>query len=319
MEKVQGLHHMTAVASDPQQNVDFYHNLLGQRLIKRTVNFDDPATYHFYFGDESGTPGTILTFFPWQHMQRGVRGNGEATAVAYAIAPAAFEFWRQRLTAHGVAVGETQTRFGANVLPFHDPDGMPLELITSEEPTTIQVWADGPISEANVLRGFHSVTLWLPDTAATAEVLTTQLGYEFVAQEGNRHRFRGASDDIGLYVDILERPGQAHGRFGAGSIHHIAFRTVDDAEQQEYLQTLRQAGLRVTAVQDRQYFHSIYFREPAGVLFEIATDAPGFLYDEPLAELGQNLKLPDWFEANRSEIEAALPVFTLNPVVVPHE
>lgn len=307
MKPIQGLHHITAVASDPHRNVAFYHNVLGQRLIKKTVNFDDPGTYHFYFGDEVGTPGTILTFFPWQQMQRGELGNGETSAVGYTIPSGTIPYWQERLKEHGVEYGEVETRFDQQVLPFTDPDGMRLELIESDDPATISYWEGGPIPQSTALRGFHSVTLWLDDVEGTGLLLTQFMGYTLVGQEENRTRYKGASNDVGLYVDLLHRPGEGNGRFGAGSIHHIAFRTVDDAEQQEYLQTLRQAGFQVTPVQDRQYFHSIYFRSPGGVLFEVATDAPGFLYDEPVAELGHNLKLPPWFESQRERITAVLP------------
>ena len=315
MQPVQGLHHVTAVASNPQANVDFYRQVLGQRLVKRTVNFDDPGTYHFYYGDEIGTPGTIMTYFPWQHMRRGQKGNGETAALAYTIRPESVGFWQAHLKKMGISRAETETRFDADVLKFSDPDGLSLELITSDAPATLQHWEGGPISEKHALRGFHSTTLWLDEVEATGMLLTDYLGYEFVGQEGNRFRYKGASNDIGVYVDILHRPGQPSGSFGAGSIHHIAFRTVDDAEQLEYLQKLQRAGFRVTTVQNRQYFHSIYFRSPGGVLFEIATDAPGFLYDEPVEELGTNLKLPRWFESNRAAIEKSVPTFELKPIV----
>ncbi len=309
MEKIQGIHHITAFAKNPQTNVDFYHTVLGQRLVKTTVNFDDPGTYHLYYGDEVGTPGTIMTFFPWPHVARGVPGNGEVAIVAYTIRPDSVDYWRDRLLAHGVELGETETRFGAEVIPFKDPDGMGLELITSEDPATIQFWADGPVPEEHAILGFHSATLWVDQASRTADILVEQFGYTLDQQEGNRWRYRGASNDIGLYIDLLERPGMPRGRTGAGTVHHIAFRTIDDEEQLEYLDQLRRAALPVTPVQDRQYFHSIYFREPNGVLFEVATDAPGFAYDEPVAELGQNLKLPDWYEEHRAKIETALPKF----------
>lgn len=312
MQPIQGLHHITAMASDPQANLDFYHTVLGQRLIKRTVNFDDPGTYHFYYGDQVGTPGTILTFFPWWHLKRGERGNGEATAVAYNISPSSVDFWQGRLKAHGISLGEKQVRFGQDVLPFHDPDGMRLELIVSDQPIAIRDWDDGPIAAPHALGGFHGVTLWVGQAQATAELLTGPLGYQFVGQEGSRYRFRGAADNVGLLVDLLERPNMPPARMGAGSIHHIAFRTVDDSEQQEYLALLRRQGYNVSPVMDRQYFHSIYFRAPSGVLFEVATDAPGFLYDEPVAGLGQSLKLPPWLEPNRVEIANVLP-----PIVLP--
>ena len=314
-QSVQGIHHITAIASDPQANVDFYHHLLGQRLVKTTINFDDPGTYHFYFGDALGTPGTILTFFPWRHMRRGQRGNGEIAATAYAIRPGSMPFWQARLAQHGVTVGALQTRFGHSVLPFEDPDGMILELVTTAEPATVQVWQEGPIPAEHALLGFYAATAWVTEVGPTAELLTTHLGYEFVAQEGNRYRYKGASNDVDLYVDLVERPSTLRGQMGAGTVHHIAFRTVDDAEQKEYLTDLRRAGYHVSPVMDRQYFHSIYFRAPSGVLFEIATDAPGFLYDEPIAELGTNLKLPDWFEPRREQIEAALPPLNRKPVV----
>jgi len=314
MKPIQGLHHITAVAGDPQKNVDFYRLILGQRLVKRTVNFDDPGTYHFYYGDEIGTPGTIMTYFPWRNVRAGRRGNGETGAVAYTIRPASVGFWQSWLKRNGITLGPVETRFGAEILTFEDPGGMALELIVSDEPATLRHWETGPVPENHALKGFHSVTLWLNEVEATAALLTGPMGYEFVGQEGARYRYKGASNDIGLYVDLLHRPGQPPAQFGAGSVHHIAFRTVDDAEQAEYQQSLRQAGLGVTPVRDRQYFHSIYFREPGGVLFEVATDAPGFLYDEPVAELGTHLKLPPWLEEHRPEIAQVLPPFELKPV-----
>jgi len=314
MNPVQGIHHITAVASDPQANVDFYHNLLGQRLVKKTVNFDDPGTYHFYFGDEIGTPGTILTFFPWQHMGRGQRGNGEVAATAYSIASTSVAYWRQRLAAHGVTAGESQTRFGAEVIPFQDPDGMGVELVVRDGRATYHHWQQGPIPAEHALRGFFGATLWVSEGQGTADLLTHSLGFTFIGQEGARSRFQAASDDIGLTIDLLERPGKPFARLGAGSVHHIAFRTADDEEQDEYLQALRNGGHQVSPVMDRQYFHSIYFRAPSGVLFEIATDAPGFLYDEPIDELGTHLKLPSWLEAQRDEIERSVPPFVLKAV-----
>jgi len=314
MQPVQGLHHITAVASDPQANVDFYRLLLGQRLVKRTVNFDDPGTYHLYYGDNVGTPGTIMTYFPWQHVRRGRRGNGETGGMAYSIRPESVAYWQQRLQQMGAMPGGSDNRFGADVLTFTDPDGLQLELITTEQAATLEHWTGGPVPEEHALLGFHSVTLWLSEVEATANLLTEGLGYTFVGQEGSRYRYVAAGDNTGIYVDLLHRPGQPFGQFGAGSIHHIAFRTVDDTEQLEYLHRLRAAGWQVTPVQDRQYFHSIYFRSPGGVLFEIATDAPGFPDDEQVAELGSTLKLPAWLEPRRDEIEAALAPLELKPV-----
>jgi glyoxalase family protein len=325
MNPVLGIHHITAVAGDPQANVDFYHNLLGQRLVKKTVNFDDPGTYHFYFGDEIGSPGTILTFFPWQQprfsalrMARGRRGNGEVAATAYAISSSSVNYWRERLADHGVTVGEVLTRFGAEVIPFQDPDGMVIELIVHDGRATYRHWEQGPIPAEHALRGFFGATLWVGEAQGTADLLTGSLGFTFVGQEGSLSRFQAAadvfgtsSDGIGLAIDLLERPRMPFSRLGVGSVHHIAFRTASDEEQGEYLQALRAGGYHVSPVMDRQYFNSIYFRAPGGVLFEIATDAPGFLYDEPVDELGTHLKLPPWLEARRADIERAVPPFTL--------
>ncbi|MBX3012298.1 MAG: ring-cleaving dioxygenase [Caldilineaceae bacterium] len=306
MQPIQGIHHITAIASDPQANINFYHSVLGQRLVKRTVNFDDPATYHFYFADEVGTPGTVLTFFPWRHMARGVRGNGEVAATAYSVPTAALDYWYSRLDAQGIVVRERKARFGANVIAFDDPDGMEIELIASDERATIQPWLAGPVPAEYALRGFHSATLWVGQAAPTAALLTQQLGYTLVGQEDNRYRYQGASQDVGLYIDLVERPGMPPARLGAGSVHHIAFRTVDDAEQVAYKTLLHKANYGVSPVMDRQYFHSIYFRSPGGVLFEVATDAPGFTYDESVAELGSHLKLPSWLEPERASIEASV-------------
>ena len=313
MQPIQGIHHITAIASDPQRNINFYHNLLGQRLVKRTVNFDDPGTYHFYFADEIGTPGTVLTFFPWQHMARGVRGNGEVSATAYTVPTTALDYWRDRLAAHDIVVRELKPRFGAETIAFDDPDGMGVELIASDAPATIQPWLAGPVPAEFMLRGFHSATLAVAHAASTAALLTEQLGYTFVGQEDNRYRYQGASNDIGLYIDLVERPGLPPARLGAGSVHHIAFRTVDDTEQIEYKTLLHKANYSVSPVMDRQYFHSIYFRAPSGVLFEVATDAPGFLYDEDVTELGSHLKLPSWLEPQRAAIEAQVAPIQVEP------
>ena len=307
MKPIQGLHHITAVAKDPQANVDFYEKVLGQRLVKKTVNFDDPGTYHLYYGDEVGTPGTIMTFFPWPNMHKGRVGNGETSAVAYSIPKDSISYWRDRLTTMGIPIEKEVTRFGEEVLVFNDAEGIQIELVATDDPSTIQVWAEGPIPEKHALRGFHSVTLLLDAAGASAELLIDQMGYSFVGNEGNRYRYEAASNDRGLYIDIEEHPGGERGAFGAGSIHHIAFRTVDDEEQLEYRNVFIQGGRQVTPVRDRQYFHSIYFREPGGVLFEVATDAPGFLYDEPIDELGDNLKLPSWLEGQRDILEHKLP------------
>jgi len=314
MQPIQGIHHITAFAGDPQANVDFYRTVLGQRLVKTTVNFDDPGTYHFYYGDQIGTPGTIMTYFPWPQGRRGVRGNGEIGAVGYTISPGSVGYWQERLKAMGLPVSNIETRFGAEVLPLRDPDGVALELIAHDGPASIEPWPAGPIPAEHALRGFHGVTLWLAEAEPTAALLTEQMGYELVGQEDNRWRFAAAGNDIGLFVDILVDPERPRGRMGTGSVHHVAFRTRDDDEQLAYQQLLAQNGFGVTEVKDRQYFHSIYFRSPGGVLFEIATDAPGFALDEPVETLGERLKLPPWLERQRDNIESILPEFTLKPI-----
>ncbi|WP_407571159.1 VOC family protein [Deinococcus altitudinis] len=315
---VQGLHHVTVMAADAQRNVDFYSQTLAQRMVKVTVNFDDPGTYHLYYGDKVGSPGTVMTHFPWQGARRGVRGNGEAVATAYSVKPGSLPYWRERLSAGGFKVGET-LRFGQTVLNLEDPDGTWIELVADDGLEVPQPWADGPVAPQDALHGFHSVTLWVNDHQPIHDLLVGQLGFRAVGSEsdtqtadvgGVRHRYQGAGAGVGLYVDAVERKGQPKGTFGAGSIHHVALRTVNDAEQAEYLSQLRAAGYGATSVQDRQYFHSIYFREPNGVLFEIATDAPGFDDDESVDRLGSTLKLPSWFESRRGEIERRVPRIT---------
>lgn len=309
MNKIQGIHHITAMASDPQKNIDFYAQVLGQRFVKRTVNFDDPGTYHLYYGDEVGSPGTIMTFFPFQangrSIKKGRRGNGEVLASAYNILPASVDWWRARLNRLEIVFTEAE-RFGETVLIFPDPDGMLIELVPHDGVPAPAHWADGPIPAEHALRGFHSVTLGVDDEEGTAPLLVQGFGYTRVGQDKSRVRFAGAGQ-FGQFVDLLVRPGYPRGWLGAGSVHHVAFRTIDDTEQIEYQSMLRSQGYMATEVKDRQYFHSIYFREPNGTLFEVATDAPGFLYDEPIEELGQNLKLPAWLERNRAEIEKRLP------------
>src|SRR5215510_1273667 len=306
MEPIKGLHHVTAIARDPQRNIDFYRNVLGQRLVKRTVNFDAPDTYHFYFGDEVGSPGSILTFFAWPNMRRGVRGNAETNAVAYNIPSGSLGFWQEHLKQNGITLKPIQRRFGEDVLTFDDPDSMRVELVEATSDAPIRFWEAGPIPQSYALRGFHSVTLWLDEVEPTAELLTNQMGYQAVGQEGSRHRFVGGQNELGHLVDIVHRPGKTQAAFGAGSIHHIAFCVPDDSEQLEYQSKLRSTGLGVTEVLDRNYFHSIYFRERGGVLFEIATATPGFSVDEPLDTLGEALKLPEWLEPKRTEIAQSL-------------
>jgi glyoxalase family protein len=314
MDSIKGLHHVTAIASDPQRNVDFYRNVLGQRLVKRTVNFDAPDTYHFYFADEIGNPGNVLTFFAWQNMRGGIRGNGETNAVSYNVPVGSLSFWREHLNRHGITPQFMGKRFDEDVLAFNDPDGMGVELIEAARLPGIDFWAEGPISREYALHGFHSVTLWLDEVEQTAELLTSQMGYQAAGQEETRHRFIADRNAPGHIIDLVERPGKGQAELGVGSIHHIAFRTPTDEQQLEYQTLIRKTGLRVTDVLDRNYFHSIYFRERGGVLFEIATDTPGFAIDEPVNSLGESLKLPERYEPNRRLIESSLAPLELKSI-----
>ena len=308
---IPGLHHVTAIAGDPQRNLDFYVGLLGLRLVKRTVNFDDPGTYHFYFGDQRGTPGTILTFFPWPGARRGIRGSGQVEATAFAVPPDSIGYWLERLRQHHVAAEKAPVRFGNEVIRFLDPDGLLIELITVVPgvlPANIEPWADSPIPAGHALHGFHSVSAALEGYERTARLLTDTFGYRLAGQSGNRFRFVLADESApGRIIDLLCQPDAAMGRVAAGSVHHIAFRTKDQAEQLQWHEQLVDLGYNVTPVIDRTYFHSIYFREPGGVLFEIATEPPGFMLDEEVEELGTHLQLPPWMESTRSQIEEVLP------------
>jgi len=314
--KIPGLHHVTAIASDPQRNLDFYVGLLGLRFVKRTVNFDDPGTYHFYFGDRRGTPGTILTFFPWPGVRRGIRGTGQVEATAFAIPPNSIGYWLERLKQNHVTAEKTPARFGEEVIRLLDPDGLMIELIAvaaGVSSANIEPWPESPIPAEHVLRGFHSVSAALEGYERTARLLTETFGYRLIDDSGNRFRFVSADDSApGRIVDLLCQPDSATGRVAAGSVHHIAFRAKDEAEQLQWRKRLVDLGYNVTPVVDRTYFHSIYFREPGGVLFEIATEPPGFTLDEKVEELGTHLRLPLWMESARGQIEQILP-----PVRVP--
>lgn len=303
---ISGLHHVTAISGPAQQNVDFYVGVLVQRLVKKTVNFDDPGTYHLYYGDRTGSPGTIMTFFPFADAGRGRAGPGMATAVAYAVEQGGLDAWTQRLADAGIDFQGPTERFGERMISLHDPDGLQIELI--EHPATARQSAG---DDAAALTGFHSVSLCLESIDRTARVLTDLFGYESAGEEadgtGQRLRFRSPSGAVGSTIDLRIQPERAPGRPGAGTIHHIAFRATDDDEQRAWREKLASAGLQPTTILDRNYFRSIYFREPGGVLFEIATDQPGFLADEPEAELGTQLKLPRQYEPMRQAIERNLP------------
>lgn len=310
-----GLHHVTAIASHPQRNLDFYAGLLGLRLVKRTVNFDDPGTYHFYFGDRRGMPGTILTFFPWENAHRGAPGTGEVEATTFSIAAESMSYWLARLAEHHVPVERQPARFSSEVIRFHDPDGMTIELTTSPRENGAEPWRESTVPVEHAPRGFHSVSLALEGYERTAKLLTEVFGYELSAEEGNRFRFSAPDGTApGRTLDLLCTPDGRRARSGAGSVHHIAFRVADDAQQRLCREELVQLGYNVSPVMDRTYFHSIYFREPGGVLFEIATDPPGFTLDEPLDELGTSLRLPPRAERVRDQIEQVL-----TPIRVPQK
>ena len=302
-----GLHHVTAFSGPTVRTVDFYTRVLGLRLVKKTVNFDDPGTYHLYFGDEAGTPGTILTFFPVEHAAPGRVGIGQVSETAFRVPKASIGAWTHRFVAMNVAHDAPVTVFGESVLRFRDPDGMPLALVGVEGAEAEPAWAGADLAPEQAIRGFHGVTLLLREAGPTAAILTGVLGFEEVGSEGTSVRLKGSAA-LGGFVTIRAVGDFLPGRQGAGSVHHIAFRARDDAAQEAMAAALRRVhGLSVTEQRDRQYFRSIYFREPGGVLFEIATDAPGFSVDEPADALGTALKLPPFLEPHRGRIEAVLP------------
>jgi glyoxalase family protein len=301
-----GIHHVTAIAGKAQRNLDFYTRTLGLRLVKRTVNFDDPGTYHFYFGDEVGHPGTILTFFPWEHAAPGRAGVGLAQTPTFRVPAGAIGYWMHRLLEKGVTCEPMTERFGERVLGFSDPDGLGLALVGVAGAEAEPAWSDGDVPAEHAARGFHGVTLMLDRGDATGEILSGVLGFSEAGREGGIVRYR-AHAGIGGVVDLREVGGFLAGRMGRGTVHHVAFRAADDAEQAAMARKLVDNGwAQVTDQKDRQYFRSVYFFEPGGVLFEIATDAPGFTVDEPQAELGRALKLPPFLEPRRSELEAVL-------------
>jgi glyoxalase family protein len=305
-----GIHHITAIAGDPQQNLDFYAGTLGLRLVKRTVNFDDPGTYHFYYGDRTGRPGTLLTFFPWAGASPGYPGVGQATVTSFAVPAGSLSYWEDRLGSRQVKALDRGERFGAATLRFQDPDGMALELVEHQAAAAAGVHPDSPVPDAKAIRRFHGATLTLRGVDATAGVLCEALGMTPNGQDGAYMRFAPAGPGEGV-IDLLRHPTASNGSLGAGSVHHVAFRAADSAQQLQLRGRLLGHPLSVTPVVDRQYFRSIYFREPGGVLFEVATDGPGFLIDEPEATLGEALKLPPQYQARRAAIEAILAPVTL--------
>lgn len=303
-----GIHHVTAISGDPAATVRFYGDMLGLRLVKRTVNFDDPGTWHLYFGDRTGTPGSIITFFPWPGGARGRVGTGQVAVTALAIPPAALGYWLERLAARGVAHESPASRFDERVVALRDPDGMLLELVATPRVGDTAGWTvTGGVPAEYAVRGFHGVTVWSDGAATpTEKLLTSALGYRFGGEEGERRRLVSDSPTGGI-VDLRRADGFWRGAGGVGTVHHVAFRVPDPSAQVAAREQLVESGLQVTPVVDRQYFSSIYFREPGGVLFEVATDSPGFLIDESEASLGSELRLPPWLESHRDEIARTLP------------
>ncbi len=308
-----GIHHVTAICGHPQENVDFYAGVLGLRLVKRSVNQDDPGTYHLFYADAVGTPGTDLTFFAWPGGPRGRVGAGQAAAVALTVPPGSQAFWRDRLTSAGVEVRGPVRRFDEQVLTFTDPHGQTVELVAAPdaEDRPWVFWEDGPVPREHAVRGIHAVTLTEAAAEPTVPFLTGPLGFRSVAVEGDRTRFAVGPGGSGAWLDVVvDSPARA-GRVAVGTIHHVAWRTPTDDDQRAWWERIRVLGVPVSDIIDRFWFHSIYFREPGGVLFEIATDGPGFAVDEAVDELGSRLVLPPWLEPHRAQIEGALIPITL--------
>ncbi len=306
--EILGLHHITAIANNAQINYQFYTEVLGLRLVKKTVNFDDPGTYHFYFGNETGAPGTILTFFPWEGIGKGRPGSGMATSIAYSVPNGSLDFWLARFKELNVPHQPVQNLFGETHLSFQDPDGLELTLVVPAIKDERSGWSTKNITPDAALKGFQAVTLTLRHLDATAELLTDVLGYKLTQEQGNRYRFTTNTVSTANILDIVVAPTPGYN--AAGTNHHIAFRVKDEEILMHYREKVMSKGLDITPKIDRDYFFSLYFREPGGVLFELATDNPGFERDETLAELGTNLKLPRQYEAARTEIENILPKLT---------
>ena len=302
-----GIHHVTAIAGDPQRNVDFYAGILGLRMVKKTVNFDDPHTYHLYYGDEEGRPGTLLTFFPWSEQAHlGKMGTGQLTVFSFSIPQEAMGFWIDRLKHHRINYSGPVKRFEEEVLTAMDHDGFQFELVASHQDHRPS-WENDIIPSQYTIRGFHSVTLSESIATPTADFLTAPLGFRRVAESGERARFEIGKGGSGTFVDILSQPDTDRGYMGVGVVHHVAWRTPDNETQLIVRDQLLKDNYGVTPVIDRSYFNSIYFNEPGGVIFEVATDPPGFMIDESKNALGTELKLPPQYEHHRSDIERALP------------
>jgi glyoxalase family protein len=307
MSDVTGIHHITCIAGDAQENVDFYSGVLGMRLVKKSVNQDSPGTYHLFYADAEGHPGTDLTFFPWPEMARARAGSGLAMEVSLAIPSGSSAFWERRLADNGVTVTSGGVRRGDAVLTFADPHGLPIALHETSDAREFAPWKEGPVAPQNQIRGLHSVRLWERDLALTGSFLTGVLGFAEGTKEGEWSAFTLNGGGSGKYLEIRQIPDAARGAWGTGGVHHVAWRVADESTELAVRERVERARRRPTEVIDRFWFKSVYFLEPGGVLFELATDGPGFAVDEDIATLGEKLVLPPWLEPNRGEIEGALP------------
>lgn len=309
MRGVTGLHHVTAIAGPPQENLDFYSGILGMRLVKRSVNQDDPGTYHLFYADGEGNPGTDLTFFPWTTMAPPRLGHGLAVEVALAVPPGTLRFWGERLERYGIRFDPVELRFGERALPLQDPHGLRLALVESEnsQDRRFALWAGSPVAPERQVRNLHAVRVWEYDLEATSSFLTGVLGLEAAASENGWHRHAAAGGGSGRLIDVRQRQDARRGAWGVGSVHHVAWRVDDEGHQAEVRALVESAARRPTPVIDRFWFKSVYFLEPGGVLFELATDGPGFAVDEEVERLGERLVLPPWLEPKREQIETVLP------------
>ena len=304
---ITGLHHVTAIAGPAVENLEFYTTALGLRLVKKSVNQDDPGTYHLFYADAEGTPGTDVTFFPWDMMAPGRKGTGLTVELALAIPAGSLGFWHSRLTELAVEVGQPEERFGEKALPVTDPHGLQIALVETADPRVFAPWEKSPVSAHLQIQGLHAVRLLESDRAATEAFLTDVLGFDPVGEESGWRRFALGEGGSGRLLELQERPGVRRGAWGRGSVHHVAWRVPDETVQREVQNRVAESGLRPTPVIDRFWFRSVYFKEPGGALFEIATDGPGFAVDEDPAALGERLVLPPWLEPERGRIEAVLP------------
>ncbi len=304
---VHGIHHVTCIAGDAQENLDLYVGLLGMRLVKRSVNQDDPGTYHLFYADRVGTPGTDFTFFPWPQMEPGRLGVGLTVEVSFAIPPGSLAYWQERFQQYGVEHGALESRFGEKTLTFKDVHGLPLALVETSDERQFVSWENSPVLQECQLRGMHTVRLWERKLAHTRAILTQQMGFRLLDSEDGWHRYGVEGGGSGKLIEIKELPEEHRGQWGTGSVHHVAWRVKDSEEQIVLREGIANAGLRPTPQIDRFWFKSVYFKEPGGVLFELATNGPGFDRDEDMEHLGKQVILPPWLETQREEIEAALP------------